>query len=118
MPNSIENIVPPVVNTALVSLTATFGTAALAAYGIGLRVSTLSVLPNIAHGEGIITMIGQNKGANNHSRIKEITIKSIIVALVLSALMEVLTWTLAPTIMQFFSSDKKVIEWGQILFVF
>ena len=49
----------------------TFGTDAIAAYGIGLRIEQLILVPSIGVGIAVSTLVAQNHGAVLESRVRE-----------------------------------------------
>jgi Na+-driven multidrug efflux pump len=59
----------PLAGGILVGLVAGYGPHAVAAFGVGLRVEMLSILPFIALGAGMAPFVGQNVGANKRDRI-------------------------------------------------
>ncbi len=109
-PNFIENLVQPIVQTILTSIASLFGTVALAAYGLSLRLSIFSVLPSIVQSYAIVTMVGQNKGANKLDRIKEITIKGILSGVSIILVIGATVWIFTPNIISFFINDRNVVE--------
>ncbi len=58
-------------------LIATFGDIALAAYGIGIRVLTLMIIPSLGFAMATSTLVGQNIGAGKIERTKEVTSKAL-----------------------------------------
>ena len=59
-------------------LLSSFGDDAIAAYGVCNRLESLAIMPVLAINIGVVPMIGQNYGANNFRRIKDITKASTI----------------------------------------
>lgn len=56
---------------------------AVAAYGIGLRIEQLALVPTMGLGMALSALVGQNNGAGNYLRIKEIYKKTILASTVL-----------------------------------
>ena len=73
VPSSMEQTVRALGITMLVTLVAGLGTTALAAYGIGIRVMGLALLPALGFGMATATMVGQNIGAGKKDRAETIT---------------------------------------------
>ena len=89
-----------------------FGPEAVAAYGIGLRIEQLALLPTIGIGIALLSMVGQNYGASNMDRV----IKSFQTALVISSIIitigAIIIYIYPKELMMIFAEDEKVIEFG------
>src|SRR3989338_3058625 len=72
IPSSLSQLVMSVGVLLLTKLTANFGEAAIAAYGIGFKLDTVAFLQTLGIGIAILTMVGQNFGAKNYARAKSI----------------------------------------------
>ncbi len=72
IPSSLSQLVMSVGVLLLTKLTSNFGEAAIAAYGIGFKLDMVAFLPTIGIGIAILTMVGQNVGAKNYLRAKNI----------------------------------------------
>jgi putative MATE family efflux protein len=68
--STVQTIASTVIVTGLVG---TFGTAALAGYGLGMRLELLQVPIIFAIGSALVPMIGVNTGAGNVKRARRIT---------------------------------------------
>lgn len=56
-------------------LVTSFGTAVLAAYGIGARILSFVIIPALGFSMATSTLVGQAVGANNHDRAEEVAIR-------------------------------------------
>ncbi|WP_144902830.1 MATE family efflux transporter [Halobellus captivus] len=86
-PASIEMSTQSLGITILTALVALAGAEAVAAYGIGTRVTSLVVLPALGLARGTETVVGQNLGAKQPDRARRAVFASVaITALVLTTL--------------------------------
>ena len=72
-PATIDGWARSFASVAMASLVAPFGTAAIAAYGIGLRLMSVSWTVAGAAGQATATGVGQNLGAKTPERAKRVT---------------------------------------------
>jgi len=98
----------------LTGFVARFGTAALAGYGIGVRLELLQVPIVFAIAQALVVMVGTNIGAGQAARAKKIawtgTAASALVCLAIG-------WSVAaypPIWIHIFSNDDAVIEIGTL----
>lgn len=100
-----------VLNTFIVS----YGTSTMAAYAMVNRVTSLVMQPAMGIGTSLVSIVGQNLGANNLARAKEGFSKSITVTSVIGVLGGILLVVFRDPIVNFFmqsKDDMKVIEQG------
>ncbi len=71
IPAALTNMLGPLANGILVSLVAVHGTAAVAAYGVGLRLEPLAAIVIMAFTASLPPFVGQNSGAGNPIRIAD-----------------------------------------------
>lgn len=76
-PASAEQSSRALAMTIMTFLIATFGDVVLAAYGIGIRVLTLMIIPSLGFAMATSTLVGQNIGAGKIERTKEVTSKAL-----------------------------------------
>jgi len=72
IPGSIEQSTQALGITALTAIASQFGTMAIAAYGIGFRLYSFAMLPAIGISMATSTLVGQNVGAGNYQRARQI----------------------------------------------
>jgi len=93
---------------------APFGKEAIAAYGVGMRIEQIVLLPIIGINIAVLAIVSQNSGAKKFDRIKD----SVSGALKISALISVFGTGFvlfgAEFMMGIFSSDALVIEIGSL----
>jgi len=98
-----------VLNTFIVS----YGTATMAAYAMVNRITSLIMQPAMGIGTSLVSIVGQNLGANNYKRAKEGFDKAIIVTSVIGVVGGLLLIVFREPIINFFmqsKDDMKVIE--------
>ena len=107
--SALQTVLTAVILTGFV---ARFGTAALAGYGVGVRLELLQIPIVFAIGQALVVMVGTNIGAGQAERAKRIawigTSAAMLVCLVIG-------WTVAvypPLWIHIFSNDAEVIEIG------
>jgi putative MATE family efflux protein len=89
-----------------------FGKEAVAAYGIGMRVEQMVLLPTIALNITTLTLVAQNSGAKLYGRVFESLNKSLKYGAVLMSVGTVIILIFAEQFMGFFSKDAAVIRAG------
>lgn len=100
-----------VLNTFIVS----YGTSTMAAYAMVNRVTSLVMQPAMGIGTSLVSIVGQNLGANNLTRAKEGFSKAITVTSIIGVLGGILLVVFRGPIVNFFmqsKDDMKVIEQG------
>jgi len=112
LPGSGQMMVRSLMQVVLMRIAAGFGTTAVAAYGTGLRIHMMVLMPAFALGGAAATMVGQNLGAGQAARAR----KSAWLATGLDALFmlgaSLLLMLLAPPIIRLFNRDPEVVAQG------
>ena len=89
-----------------------FGGAAIAAYGLGLRIEQLILLPIMGVATSLLPIAAQNFGAREFDRVRAATAFAMKVALVFMAVMCPLLWLGADAAMSLFTDDPEVRRIG------
>jgi putative MATE family efflux protein len=89
-----------------------FGGSAVAAYGIGLRVEQLILLPGFGLTGALLPIVAQNYGAQNFDRVREALAFCCKIGVALMFVGSLALWVAAPFMMAIFSSDPEVIRIG------
>lgn len=112
VPSSGQMLARSAMGVVLMRIVASCGTAAVAAYGIGLRVHMIILMPAFVLGNAAATMVGQNLGAGRRDRAG----RAAWLAVALDAGFMVVTagavTAAAPALMGWFSSSPDVIAIG------
>jgi len=101
-PSSIEQSTQAMGMTVMTILVAGFGTIAVAAYGIGVRVMSCALVPAIGLSVATSTLVGQNIGADRIDRAERTNLISCSFAFVSLTLAGLLAFFAAPSIAIFF----------------
>jgi len=107
--SALQTVLTAVILTGFI---ARFGTAALAGYGVGVRLELLQVPIVFAIGQALVVMVGTHIGAGQGERAKRIAWTGTAAAMLISAL---IGWTVAlfPELwIHIFSDDAEVITTG------
>lgn len=88
------------------------GEAAIAAYGIGLRIEQLVMLPMIGLNTAALTLVGQNHGAGLPERVRETARLVLLAGVAMMCLGGLVVWPLRATLVGIFSDDAEVIALG------
>jgi len=117
-----EQGVPPSFNMALTAagiyiityFAAPYGQEVVAAYGVGMRIEQIVLMPAIGLNVAVLAMTAQNNGAREHGRIRE----ALDAALGYGALLALLGGGIllggADIVMDLFSRNKEVVEQGVV----
>lgn len=89
-----------------------YGKEAVAAYGTAIRIEQIALLPTIGLNIASLSLIGQNYGAKNYARIREIIKVCLQYGAVVSVFSFFFLILFGKTFMQFFSEDPNVIKIG------
>ncbi len=89
-----------------------FGGHAIAAYGVGLRIEQLLLLPILGVSTAFLPIAAQNFGARKFDRVRAALLLATKVNLGFMAIACPLLWVGAPTAMRLFSDDPDVIRVG------
>lgn len=112
LPAFMQTLTRPLTGLVLMWLAALFGTEAIAAYGIGLRVLGLTFIFLSGLTVGTSTMIGQSLGAARRSLTGEIISKAMLLSLAVQVAMTALCFFGAPPIVGLFTRDPVALELG------
>ncbi|MGB1097041.1 MAG: MATE family efflux transporter [Acholeplasmataceae bacterium] len=88
------------------------GDVSVASYGAALRIQQVALLPSLGLNVAIITMIGQNLGANQFDRMNETKKTALKMGLFLVITGGLAVFIFAPQLMSIFNSDPDVISIG------
>ena len=89
-----------------------FGEEAVAAYGIGIRIEQIALLPTIGLNVATLTLVAQNNGAKLFDRVRETLNAALAYGGMLMITATGIVFLLARYLMVFFTDDGGVIEIG------
>ena len=93
-------------------IVAIYGSGAIAAYTIALRMIEFTILPAWGLGNAAATLVGQNLGANLPERAERSAWHAAKYNAIFMALVAVFMLLLAPQITALFSNDPEVLRYG------
>jgi Na+-driven multidrug efflux pump len=96
----------------LVRILASFGSAALAGYTIGIRVVMFALLPSFGMSNAAATMVGQGLGAKKPERAEAAVWKACAYNLAFLGVVGLVFVALAGPIVRLFSTDPEVVRHG------
>ena len=88
------------------------GEAAVAAYGIALRIEQVAMLPMVGLNTAAMTLAGQNFGAGLFPRVSKVAWTTLGYGITLMALGALLVWSFRGELMALFTDDQDVILLG------
>ena len=112
LPAFMQTLTRPLTGVVLMWLVALFGTNAIAAFGIGMRVLGLAFIFLSGLTLGTSTLIGQSLGATKQSLTKEIIRKAMVLSLSVQMIMTVILFGLAGPIVGLFTHEAAALELG------
>ena len=96
----------------IMRIVAIYGSTAVAAYTIGLRMFEFIWLPSWGLGNAAATLVGQNLGAERPDRAEQSTWRAVRYNAIFMTTIGVLLAILAPIITGLFSNDAEVLRYG------
>ncbi len=94
-----------------------YGDPAKAAYTIGFTYQQLAFLPIIGMSSSVITMTGQNFGAKNYMRIKEIIKRALLLAISMVSVFSIIYILANETLISIFIKNVELISFNVIDYV-
>jgi len=110
-PAAISQMINPLANAILMSMLATYESAAVAAFGVGLRIESMMLIAIMALSSSLTPFIAQNLGAGQKTRAHQALIGSAKFSVVCQLCCYVVVASLARPIANAFSDDAAVIEY-------
>ncbi len=111
-PNSIQMALRSVAGLVLMAIVARYGNYAIAAYGIGLRVFSVVLMPGFALATSAATLVSQNLGARKLFRAKVCARQAAGFNTLLMGLAGVLFFIFSPNLISVFNTNPNVIKLG------
>jgi putative MATE family efflux protein len=88
------------------------GEAAVAAYGVALRIEQIAMLPMVGLNTAAMTLVGQNYGADKLDRVAKAAWTSLIYGVALMVLGALVVWLFRDQLMTLFTNDPEVVRLG------
>lgn len=112
VPSSIGMFLRNLMMMVLIAIVASFGTYAVAAYGIGMRLKMIILMPAFSFGAASATLVGQNLGANNPGRAKKCAWYATLINALIMAVIGILFFIFSESIIKLFNDNPEVIRAG------
>jgi putative MATE family efflux protein len=93
---------------------AIYGTAAAAAYGIGLRLQMGMMVPGFGIGNAVATLVGQNLGADKPERVERTVNRATVLGLFIMTGLGLFSIVFANFLIRIFNSDPEVVRQGTL----
>ncbi len=111
-PNSIQMAMRSIVGLVLMAIVARYGSYAIAAYGIGLRIFSLVLMPGFALATSAATLVGQNLGARKFSRAKTCAWQAAGFNTLLMGLAGIFFYVFSVNLISIFNTNPDIIRLG------
>lgn len=111
-PSMVQQSVLSVSLLFVVTFVSAFGSGADAAFGAGMRIDGVSFLPALTIGMAVSTLSGQNIGARQYERVKEVFWWGILLSAGISLVISVLVISVPSFFLKAFLNDPEVIRIG------
>lgn len=112
IPGSAQMLSRSLMSAVMMSIVASCGMTAVAAYGVGLRFHMMILMPAFALGGAAATMVGQNLGAKKPDRANHAAWLATGIDAAFMAVAAIVMVAFAPTIIRVFNSEADVVRIG------
>jgi putative MATE family efflux protein len=112
IPSSLQLFFRTIMRVVLMGIVSTFGTYAVAAYGIGMRLQMVTLMPAFALGTSAATLVGQNLGAGKIKQAKRSALAATGIDLIIMLVVGIVFYVFAPNIVSIFDKTPEVISIG------
>jgi putative MATE family efflux protein len=114
--------VPPTTNVLFMSLgtfitiyyVSGYGESVVAAFGVGMKIEQLALMPIVGINIAVLTMVAQNNGAKEYERIEQVVKSALIYSFYISLVTLAILWLFPSNIVSLFSNDMNVIKEGTL----
>jgi len=89
-----------------------FGDLAFAGYGTAARYEQIYILPILGLSTAVLSIAGQNFGANNYKRVEEVYDKAIKYGCTIMLFAGIIIYFSAEAVLNFFTNNEDVIKYG------
>lgn len=112
IPSAASNITMSVGMFLLTVIVGSYGTDALAAFGVGFRLDALAMLPGMGVSIAVVSIVGQSIGAGKMDRARRVTLKAGVMASAFMSVVGLVFYVFARDIIMVFNSSPEVVEYG------
>lgn len=118
IPNGVENSMFQLGKILLLSVIAGFGTTSITANAVGNSVSSFQILPGMAIGLGLITVVSQCVGAGDYEQVRYYTKKLIKYSYVIMIAVNVIVILATPKILEIYNLSQETAALASKVFIF
>jgi putative MATE family efflux protein len=111
-PASLQAITRPLTGMLLFRIVAAFGSPAIAAFGIGLRILNIMYIYLNGFGTACQSLVGQNLGARRPETARQVAGRVQVIATVLQLAVLAVLFILAPRVIGIFNRDPGIVRFG------
>ncbi|MDY0027965.1 MAG: MATE family efflux transporter [Candidatus Humimicrobiaceae bacterium] len=111
-PSSIELLILNLSTLFLMKIVASFGTTAVAAYGIGMRLNMAVTIPTMGFGFAAATLVGQNLGARKPDRAEKSGWICAGIGTIIMIILTIVFLIFSGNIVSVFNDEFEVVEIG------
>ncbi len=112
LPSGFQNTFVALGMMALMGIVNAFGTDVIAAFSVGQRIDSFSMMFAMNFSMALSTFVGQNIGANKIARVKRGFMSTMLMANLVTLITALTIILFGPQLMGFFTSDAQVITIG------
>jgi len=112
IPMSVQMALRALMGLVLMGIVATFGTAVLAAYTVGIRLRMVGFMPGFGIAEASAVLVGQNLGAGKPERAQRSALVAAANTVIIMGTAGLASFIFAPWLMGVFSQEPEVIAAG------
>lgn len=116
IPSSLQLFFRTIMRVVLMAFVSVFGTYAVAAYGIGMRLQMVTLMPAFALGTTAATLVGQNLGAGKIKQAKNSALMATGIDLGIMLALGIIFFVFAGNIISIFDKTKEVVAIGSSYF--
>ena len=109
-PSSLNMFVMSMGSLAIMFFISSYGEAAVAGYGIGLRVEQVMLLPALGINTAVLSITSNNYGAKAYDRVKDTFLIALKYSYIVSLFGVIVLWLFAHFIAGIFTDDPEVIS--------
>lgn len=110
LPAAGSSMANPVGLTVITALVASFGTQAVAAFGVANRLESFAVVPLLALSAGIGPVVGQNSGADRLDRVRRALLQSFGFSVAWGLALGLLFWVAGHAVAGLFADEAEVVR--------
>lgn len=110
IPGALITIMMSFANIVLNNYIAIYGSGAVAAYGIAVKINTVAVMLSVGLSQGVAPLIGYSYGAKEYGRMKRAMKLSMIYSIVLGLFFTFIFIILREFLVGFFLNEEQLIE--------